>query len=166
MKTTDRLKLHGRLIIRVLDAKTRRCLRTLDAKNMIVNTGFVDVLKLLGQTDASGSSLGLTLPQMQAMAISKLHIGTDATAPALGQTGLLADIFTLPSLLVETVTVTPPYLIVASTTLESTQANGNTLREAGLFTGAGVLFSRQIHSAVPKNEGLAVNYQWQIGIGE
>lgn len=51
--------------------------------------------------------------------------------------------------------------------LTSAQANGHTLREAGLFNAPifGTLFARVVHGEIPKTASVTVLYTWTITIG-
>jgi hypothetical protein len=77
----------------------------------------------------------------------------------------------------ECVVVTSPpneYYLAISKTLGLGDANGSTLREAGIYTRGDnddplvavgrKLYSRQVHSAIEKVGTMTVQYDWQLGI--
>lgn len=51
--------------------------------------------------------------------------------------------------------------------LSTSEANGNTLQEIGLFTEAsgGLLWSRATHSAIVKTSSISVTYEWTHNFG-
>lgn len=99
--------------------------------------------------------------------LNYIAIGTDNTAPVVGNTTLGAEVFRdiFTDVLVDGNKVTFKYF------LSSTDANSNTLVEAGLFgndatvtVNSGLLFAHVIHAPIEKNSAVAITYSWEITI--
>lgn len=148
--------------------------RTVEIRNKIMFLAADVLVALLAQRSADypGGAGQKANDQLYTM-----RMGTSNTAPSRADTNLgnpvvgvvLAD----PA---GKVTSLPGELQLLAT-LATTDANGFTLQEAGLFTkgaGAGVLdapgntvlvprlFARQIHPGIPKTNAISLQYSWTI----
>lgn len=92
-------------------------------------------------------------------------VGTGSTAPAAGDVQLGAevarDVFTQRTKATGQLEI--------KFYLASTQANGSTLREAGLFgngataaANSGSLYARALHDAIAKTSAIAITYTWTL----
>jgi len=93
--------------------------------------------------------------------LTHLAIGTDGTPPTVNDTALVAEVHRAPftNLTKGSGQLTITYY------LGSTVANGNTLREVGVFgngatatPGSGTLYLRAVHSPIEKTPSLGVTY--------
>ncbi len=95
--------------------------------------------------------------------LTHIATGTDGTAPAAGDTALGAEVFrgSLTDSIEDTAKLTVKLHIT------STQANGNTLREAGVFNAAaaGTMYARVIHEDIVKTAAIRVTYTWDLTWG-
>lgn len=93
--------------------------------------------------------------------LTHLAVGTGSGTPASGDTALGAEVFRD----VFTQITTSTAAMVVRYYLGPNDANGNTLREAGLFNAAsgGTLFARRLFSsAIVKTIDIAVTIEWTI----
>jgi len=131
------------VLTEVRDALTNRLLRAIATENLVVDAGLNQLRDLLDATNTS---------------ITYFAVGTSSTAPANGQTALVAEVYRN--------TVTQRVKASAAMTqrcfVASTAANGNTLREAGLFnaSAAGTMFSRVTHDDIIKTISITVTHAW------
>jgi len=129
----------------VLEARTGRRLSRERGHNLTVNAG-LNLLRDFLANEAPGS-------------LTHFAIGTDATAPASTDTQLVAELLRdqLTARVKTDLAVTLSYYLAAN------QGNGNTLREAGLFTAANTLFARYVLSSpITKTGSIAVRWTWQL----
>ncbi len=116
-------------------------------ENLVVALGKSDVAKLLAG-DAAGKK------------ISKIAVGTSATAPASSDTGLTASFikaitgYTLPE----------ANSVQFSWSIEDDEANGMTIREFGLLTDDDTLFARKTRSDIVKTSAVRLVGTWKIVI--
>ena len=97
--------------------------------------------------------------------IERYAIGTNATAAVAGNTTLGTEVFrAIPTQKIKSDGVLTVKLYVAST-----EANGNTLREAGPFCNgatatlnSGTLYARAVHTAVVKSAAVAIVYSHDL----
>lgn len=99
--------------------------------------------------------------------IVKLTPGTNGTPPTYGDVGLGASLggpadINLTSANRQVVASTGELIITG--TLGTGQANGQSLREIGLFMGSGALFARQVHPQIDKTGSITVTYTWRLAI--
>jgi hypothetical protein len=87
-------------------------------------------------------------------------VGTDATAPAAGQVALGAQI--LRDLISQR--TKQPAALTIKFVVGSQQANGSTLREAGLFNAAvgGSMYARATPDELVKTDAILVVYTWTL----
>lgn len=164
----SKIRMRGVLSIHVRDARTGRILRSIHKKNTITNQAG-DVLRAL-------IAQRTTDPAASRYAIGSMRFGTSSVVATQADTDLLAEVSTIRKELDDTAkTNGVSGEIVFQATLETTDGNGSTLREVGLFT-TGVswvgdvdpatadvfLFARQVHAAVEKTSALTLEYNWAI----
>lgn len=127
--------------LEIRSARTGKLLELIRARNIITNNG----LNLLGQWHGGGEP-----------AISDTAIGTDNTTPAATDTALVTEIFraAVSQRSFEATQIVTRYF------LASTAANGNTLREAGIFNPNNIMYSRVTHTDIAKTASLTVTYSW------
>lgn len=147
VRRRDAARMRWNVRIDVRDAKTGRLLRTERLHNLVVTTGLNLIRNYL-----AGSAVYPT----------EFHVGTDATAVNASQTALVAEVFddTFTQIVSSTdATVVYKYF------LASPSANGNTLREIGLFTSTGVMLARAVLvSPIVKTSTVTVTFTWTIAL--
>jgi hypothetical protein len=165
------VKLYGALTIHVFEAATGRVLRTLSKHNTIVDNARDIVRALLAQRALGAGGDPVNIYEYS---WGSMRFGTSGTAPTPLQGDLLAEVPAARKELADIKKVNGSTgEITLSATLESGDANGSTLREAGIFTrgpglwSAGVggtlkMFSRQAHPAIEKTSAIRLEYTWVI----
>jgi hypothetical protein len=146
-KFKDEIGLHGKVTVRVFDAKTMDLLQSFTVKNLVVNVGLQEALDKLFELDPSA-------------AFGYVAVGSDDTAPAAGDTALGAEIarsdFDECSRSGQVVT--------ASAWFGASEANG-TWRESGLFNAAsaGLMLCRALFDPViTKDTTKVVQVEWTV----
>lgn len=146
---TSGFRMTGRLHILVQDATTGKILRDEWTDNKIVTTGLDLVRDLLINTSAAPTDIA---------------VGTDNTAPVAGDTTLVTEVFR--NLI--TRRTASPQKATFQLFLDTGDANGNTLVEAGIFnrSSGGDMLSRVIFAAIVKTSGVTATLTWDITIAE
>lgn len=158
----------GTVAITVRDAKTRKIKQRIKIRNKITFLAADVLVELIAQRT--------TDPVPGRQLIYSMRMGTSNTAAARSDTNLGA--FTIGKVLGDVGKVTgAPGEIQFIATLDSGDANGTTLREAGLFTagaapstsdapgttpGTTRMFARQVYPDIPKTVAVIVDYTWTI----
>lgn len=163
----------------------RRILR-IRKKNQITNQGRIALLALMRPGPYATASPGDTveIEVQRENRIWSLAVGTNTTPPTINDDDATMSIAWISSFFYPAggggsecqVISTPPnsYYLSISKTLPTTEANGNTLAEAGIFTRGDdddplitvgySLYARQTHSPIIKTSSLTIQYDWQLGI--
>jgi hypothetical protein len=142
-----KLKAKGRFYMEVIDIASGEVIDRFDGKNLVVNSGILNVCHLLGG-DASGHAL------------TTIKVGTSPTAPALTDTTITGAF----SKAIDSVAYVGNNIVQFIYSIDGTEANGITIQEAGLFNSAGVLFARKTRSAIVKTSAIALQGVWEIQI--
>ncbi len=167
---SDSIDVRGDLTIIVRNVTTKRVVKKIEIRNKIMFLAADVLVELLAQraSDAAPGANQIYSMRMgssnTAASRSDVNLGAMVTGKALDDpnkvTGVRGE-------------------LAFSTTLESGDANGSTLREAGLFTkgtagsptptdapGVGStnprMFARQTHPDVPKTSAISLEYTWRI----
>ena len=144
---TARIELAARVnvCVETVDARTGRLLSRSRRHNLVVDVG-LDLLRDLVYGDAETLTHGA--------------VGTDATAPAAGDVALGAEVFR-DQIAQRT---KQSGALVIKFVLGSQQANGETLREAGLFNAAsaGTMYARVTPEELAKTDAILVVYTWTL----
>lgn len=141
--------------IRVRRGDDGPVIREIRRHNLVVNAGLNKLRDLTGYP----GSLSIAYAPSNATP-GYMAIGTGSTAAAAGQTALVTEVFraAITRRVPDTAKLTFYY------DLPTGSANGNTLREAGLFTeptgSTGEQWARVTHSAIDKSDSISVQYQW------
>lgn len=160
----------GTLTVRVRDAVTGEVKRNVVIKNKITYLAADVLVELIAQRGAD--------PSAAYQRIFSMRMGASSTAATRADTNLGAFVFGFQLLDINK-TVSAPGELQFTATLQAGDANGNTLREAGLFTagdaatptasdapGTGPgdvrMFARQVHPDIAKNSAIVVDYSWTI----
>ena len=162
----------GTVCITVRDATTRAVKKRFEIRNKITFLAADVLVELIAQR-ATGDQ-----PPLRNMLFS-MRMGSSNTAAARSDTNLGA--FTIGKEIGDVGKVTgAPGEIKFLATLDSGDANGTTLREAGLFTRGDAaiptpsdpvvvgdstkprMFARQVYPDVPKTGAIVVDYTWTI----
>lgn len=160
----QRLSVRGDIEIRVIEAATGELVRRMEIRNMLMTSGMATIGQLLAGYGDNDDTKHL----------GRIYVGTGSAAPAVTDT--IATITNPPvggGVLVEcpvtaTVSTAGSSVEVKNTaTLLTSQANGNTITEAGLVSlnstdAAPLLFARQVFSGVPKTIALTIVFDWRI----
>lgn len=166
--TKDGIPMKGTLRVLVRDAATQEIRRRIEIRNKITYLA-ADVLVELFAQRAIDPSAGTN-------AIYSMRIGSSNTAASRADTNLGS--FVIGKVLTDVDKVNgAPGEIEFITTLASGDANGSTLREAGLFTGGPTpsasdtpgtdgtssrMIARQVYPDVIKTSAIVVDYSWTI----
>ena len=145
----DGIGIRGELEIEVRDAKTDRLIRHDLIKNKVVDTG-LDLVRdlMLGNNFAP----------------THIAVGTNNTAPVAGDTTLNTEVFRN----VITRRIVASKQAKFQLFITSSEANGNTLVEAGIFNQAtvGDMLSRVTFTDIIKTSALTVTLTWTITLSE
>lgn len=174
LQAFEGLPMMGTVSMVVRSAKTRRVLKRITIRNKITYLAADVLVELIAQRAAD------PLPAFGR--IYSMRMGSSNTAATRSDTNLGAYVIGKQLLDVGKVTGAPGELKFIAT-LDSGDANGTTLREAGLFTagdpgispgapstsntpgtaaGATRMFAHQVHPDVPKNVTIVIDYSWTI----
>jgi hypothetical protein len=148
--TSDTVGLQTNVTVTVHDASTGEVLGEQRAHNLVVNDGLNLIRDLLEGT-ATGP-------------ITHFALGTDSTPVTASDTALGVEVFRD----VLAGTTANAQQLVLSYYLNSADANGNTLSEAGLFNAAsaGTMFARvALSPPIAKTAAVAVSFFWTINLG-
>lgn len=166
----DGIKMRGDLTVTVRDGRTRRVLKRIEIRNKITFLAADLLVELLAQRATDPAPLQDSMFSMR--------MGSSNTPASRADTNLGAFVIGVQLNDVNKVTGVPGELQFLAT-LATTDANGNTLQEAGLFTrgsagsptpsdapgtapGNPRMFARQIHPPVVKTVAISVEYDWRI----
>ena len=114
--------------------------------NLVVDTGTHVLARALFHD--TGSYLG------------QFKAGTDNTAPAVGQSDLIAPVFTK---LIDT-TLSQDNVVTVNFTMDTTEGNGTTYYEWGLFDASGIMVARWVDLAIAKTSSNQIQGSWTITI--
>lgn len=158
----------GRVGLTIRDAHTYEIRRRYEIRNKITFLAADLLVELVSQRAADGPP--------GASAVFSMRMGSSNTAAQRSDTNLGA--FVIGKILGDVGKVTGARgEIQFVTTLASDEANGSTLREAGLFTAGGAsapddtpgtttgttrMVARQIHPDIPKTSAIVIDYSWTI----
>jgi hypothetical protein len=144
----DGLRSLGRVRIDIIDVATGHVTRVPDGPNLIVRTGLNVIRDRL-------------MPNSSAGPIEVFGLGSSDGPAAAHHTGLLAEI--PPKLGVGRAVAGDTGQLSIQLHITSTQFNGVTIREAGLFTAGNVLVARYVLPIpVIKTVARAVTFTWDI----
>jgi hypothetical protein len=141
------IKATGNFYMEAICVKTGKVLDRFEGNNLVVNSGLLNVTKLLG-----GDAGGLKL--------THISVGTNGAAPALTD-GSITGAF---SKAIDSVAYVGNNIVQFNYSIAASEANGMTIQEAGLFNDAGVLFARKQRSAIVKTSAVALQGVWTIQI--
>jgi hypothetical protein len=158
----------GTIVAVVRDAKTGSVKRRMTIRNKITYLAADILVELIAQRASD--------PAPAQDQIYSMRMGTSTTPASRSDTNLGA--FVIGKVIGDTGKVNgAPGEISFIATLESGDANGYTLSEAGLFTagtamstsdtpgtapGTTRLFAHQIYPGIPKTSGVVIDYTWTI----
>lgn len=147
-KTKDGFHLVSNVLVEIRDRKKR----------------LVDVRKVHNKIPLHGRELVRDLIGGLRRWPTHMAVGTSSTAPADGDTALGAEVYR--ALITHRVQLAEG--IKFQLYIPTTEANGSTLAECGLFTVVGdivnKLFARAIFTATPKTSAVTVTISWTISI--
>jgi hypothetical protein len=164
----DGIPMRGTLSITVRDGKTNKVIKTVKIRNKITYLAADLLVELIAQRT--------TDPTPTRDLIYSMRMGSSNTAAQRSDTNLGA--FVIGKVLGDTGKITgAPGELNFIATLGTGDANGNTLREAGLFSagatpstsdspgttpGVTRMIARQVYPDIPKTSAIAVDYSWTI----
>jgi hypothetical protein len=166
MNFTDVLRMKGTLVIHVRQGDHGPILRTILKRNTITFDASEVVRQLVAQraTDYAPAELKL----------ASMRFGRSAITPSRYDTNLHDEEPTIRKQLTDAKKIDGLVgELLLQATLTTTEGNGNTLQEAGLFVaGAGAWdaniggslksFARQIHGAIAKTSAISLDYNWTL----
>ncbi|WP_447979090.1 hypothetical protein [Candidatus Nitrospira bockiana] len=136
-----RLLVRENVVIQIRDSSSDALLEELRTGNLVVDAG-LDLIR-----DWSDGTQG---------GITQGAVGTDGTSPANAQTALVAEVYRT--------NISQRLKVAAEIThrifVPKGSANGNTLREAGLFNANNKMFSRVVHDPIAKSVSNTVTIAW------
>ncbi len=168
VRVPDGIPMMGTISLWIRDAKTGLVLRRQTIRNKITYLAADVLVELIAQRT--------TDPVPARGLVYSMRMGSSNTPAARSDTNLGA--FVIGKQLADVNKVTgAPGEITFTASLAAGDANGNTLREAGLFTagaapstsdapgtspGTTRLIARQVYPDVPKTGAIVVDYSWTI----
>lgn len=168
LKARDGIPMRGTLCVKVRDAMTGEVIRNIEIRNKITFLAADVLVELIAQRASD--------PVPARDLIYSMRMGSSNTAAERSDTNLGA--FVIGKVLADVDKVNgAPGEITFFATLAAGDANGNTLREAGLFTagaspstsdspgtspGVTRMFARQVYPDIPKTGAIVVDYSWTI----
>ena len=141
------IKATGHFLMEVIDVVTGEVIDRYEANNLVVNSGLLNVTRLLGG-DPAGSKL------------THISVGTNGAPPALTDTAITGAF----SKAIDSVAYVGNNIVQYIYSIGSSEANGMTIQEAGLFNNSGVLFARKQRSPIVKTSAVALQGIWTIQI--
>ena len=136
----------GHVRVTITDARGH-IVEQFEQRNLVVTAGRNLLRDFLNNTAPTG--------------LTHIALGTDATASDATQTALVAEVYR--DLI--TSRATDVGQLTLTLYLGTTQANGNTLREVGLFNAAslGTMYARvPLASSIAKTSAIAVTFTWTL----
>lgn len=144
MKVYDQFKqLTGTLHLRAYDRAGVEVWRS-DEKNLIVATGYTAAVEALA--GVAGAK------------ITAVAVGTSGTEPTLDDTAI-KNAVAIP---IQSVTYPAPATVRFNFVIGYNDAVGINIREFGLLTADGRLFSRRVREILEKSQYLTVSGMWEI----
>lgn len=103
-----------------------------------------------------------TLADVASGTASHVAVGGGSTAVSAGQTALVDELHRAARSAADTSDAT----LTVSLFVTSSQLNGETLQEAGLFTASsgGTMLARVVHAPIVKTSSLQVTYVWALSL--
>ena len=153
---TDSMSMpRGCLTIIEKDVATKQVVRIEEADNLIVFGARESMAHCCAGNDTEN------------WAISNMGFGTGGHAPADPDTPIppeITDVALETQVIVKTVVAAFPSQdsVIFEATLESDEAVGSDITEAGLLCGNNTLFARKTFKAFHKSAGRTITYRWQI----
>ncbi len=137
------------LAVEVNDADTGELLHREELHNLVVDSGLNLIRDLLDGDAPAG--------------LTHMAVGTGSTAAAAGNTTLGTEVYRGAV----TQRVSTSKTLVVKWFVSSTQANGSTLAEAGIFNAAsaGTMFARAVlATTISKSSAITVSLTWTINL--
>jgi hypothetical protein len=162
------IPMRGTIEMVVRDARTRKPIRRQAIRNKITFLAADVLVELIAQRATDPTALG--------DAIYSMRMGTSTNQPSRSDINLGAFVFGVALGDVGKVTIAQGEISFIAT-LESGDANGHTLTEAGLFTGGTAfstsdtpgttpgttrLFAHQVYPGIAKSSAIVIDYSWTI----
>ncbi len=160
--------MRGTLCVKVRDAVTGEVVKRIEIRNKITYLAADILVELIAQRASD--------PAPAQDLVYSMRMGSSNTAAQRSDTNLGAFVIGKQLLDVDKVNGAPGE-ITFTATLASGDANGSTLREAGLFTagatpstsdtpgsapGVTRMIARQVYPDIPKTSAIVVDYSWTI----
>lgn len=141
-------KLKGKLEITVENVKTGKVERVLESRNVFVRNGYRSVMHLLAGDDQAN------------YAVTHMAFGTGDTPPAVTDAGL--EMAITPVKAISAIDYPDETSIRFTAVLESEEANGFPLAEAGLYTAAHGMVARLTYGPLTKSPNLRFTCRWTV----
>lgn len=173
MQLTDLVLLKGHMRVRVLDAETGEELYLEEKPNLVCVGAKKAVTRLISQASVQGAPP--TDDDFLNTKIWAIYAGTGNTPPTVGDTELDVVGFKKECDQPFSVDLTNGE-VECQMTIESGEGNGNTYREAGLFSRGSevdpnepgitdvLMYARQLHGQIEKTSSISIEYTWRFQI--
>lgn len=138
------IQAEGTFQLQVID-RNGKVVETFIEKNMVVLNGKTNLTKLLG-----GSAAGKKVTQ--------ISVGTNGTAPTLADTNITSA-FTKN---IDSVSYPDASSVQFAFTIDNAEANGMTIREAGLILEDNTMFARKVRADFAKTSANKLQGLWTI----
>ena len=153
MNVSQGIKVRGRVKITVHDHSTGLDTVVYNGPNLIVNNGLTVFGQLLAQVAVIPTNNKIT----------SIKFGTDSTAAAAAQTNIIGSLIIQKNISTYTEDVGgTPGVVAFELTLDTTEGNGSTINEIGLFTANSTMVARRVTPAIPKTNLISVSVEWRL----
>lgn len=135
----------GKLTLNIF--KDGELIETMVDDNLIVNAGQSWVMDLLKNNTS--------------LYVNKIRIGSSSTAPAVTNTGVTGF---SPDFTKNITAIVTGNVCSYNFTIDTTEANGNTIAEYGLLLDNNTMIARVVKTPIPKNSSISIegNWQWSV----
>ena len=152
------MKITGNLTVQCHDVNTKRTwFPVVEKRNLVTDVGKNNMRNLLLGPGISGDSTPVFAPQA-------IAIGTGSSTPAVTDIALDTEVFRKAM----TRRVASPQKATFQMLVLTSEANGNTLTEAGLFEtpidDASGMIAQITYSGITKTVSIEVTYTWDITV--
>jgi hypothetical protein len=125
-----------------------------------INGNIINEYRAHNHVVTSGRNLIRDLLNSSTTGLSHFAVGTSTTAVTSTQTTLTTQVFidTITQTITDTAKLTVRYF------LGTTDANGSTLTEAGIFnsSASGAMYARVTHTGILKDVSTTITYSWDL----
>jgi hypothetical protein len=143
VRQSEHINVRGEVHLRVFEGE--ELVQDFSDKNLVVTLGRTNIAKLLGG-DAAGKK------------ITSFKAGTSGTAPTSADTAITSPF----SKAITSATYPAAGQVQFNFSIETSEANGMTIQEFGLFNEDGSMFARKTWGAIAKTNSIRIVGTWKI----